>query len=62
MVVIMVRYTYFISVYIYIYIYIYIQGVQKVPVRLNIFSGKIIITEVKVISEVTFNEEFNGDL
>jgi len=33
--------------------YIYIQGVQKVPVRLNIFSGKIIITEVKIISEVT---------
>jgi len=30
-----------------------VQDVQKVPVRLNIFLGKIIITEVKVIFELS---------
>ena len=43
-------------------IYIYIQGVHKVPERLDIFSGKIFFKKVKVIPEVNFNEEFNGDL
>ena len=40
----------------------YIQGVEKVPGRLDISSGTIFFKKVKVIPEVNFNEEFNGDL
>ena len=40
----------------------FIQGVKKVPGRLYIFSGKVLLKKVKVISEVIFNEESNGDL
>ena len=40
----------------------HIQGVQKVPGRLDISSGKIFFKKVKFISEVNFNEEFNSDL
>ena len=39
-----------------------IQGVQKVPGRLDISSGKIFFKKVKVSPKVNFNEEFNGDL
>ena len=39
-----------------------IQGVQKIPGRLDISSGKIFFKKVKVIPELNFNEEYNGDL
>ena len=38
------------------------QGVSKVPGQLDISSGKIFFKKVKVIHEVNFNEEFNGDI
>ena len=39
-----------------------IQGVKKVLGRLYIFSEKVLIKKVKVISEVIFNEKSNSDL
>ena len=41
--------------------YIY-TGCLKSPGRLDISSDKIFFIKVKVIPEVNFNEEFNGDL
>ena len=50
------------------FIYLYFNcicvytGCLKSPGRLDISSGKIFFEKVKVIPEVKFNEEFNGDL
>ena len=35
---------------------------QSVPGRLDISSSKIFFKKVKVIAEINFNEEFNGNL
>ena len=39
-----------------------IQAVKKVPGRLYIFSGKVLLKKIMVTFEVIFNEESNGDL
>jgi len=53
---------YTIYYYIFSFVLYIIQGVNKVPGQLNISSDKIFLKKVKVISKITCNEEFNGDL